>query len=337
MNWFQLNLRKLMWFGLALMLPLLSLNMQRKPFESAWYDQPFHLLVGGVQNVFFMFSDGVRGTTAEYLNLLDIKAENARLKSANAELLARLTQYDELSKENSRLAGLLDFREKTKMELMAAEVVSRDILADHSTVRINKGTHHGLRGGQAVLTTDGVAGYIYRPESFSSLVLLVTDRYAVVDGIVSRSRARGIVEGKSRNMSALRYVERFEDVKVGDTVVTSGLDNIFPKGLPIAVVESVDMPSSSVSLKVDLRPVVDPDKIEEVFIVLNAANEDLTDRYQVAANTTAPAAASLSPPSALEAAPAPTSATPVPTAVVPTPTPPKKPVPSTATTGTAAQ
>lgn len=295
MNWFQLNLRKLMWFGLALMLPLLSLNMQRKPFESAWYDQPFHLLVGGVQNLFFIFSDGVRGTTGEYLNLLDIKAENARLKSANAELLTRLTQYDELVKENSRLAGLLDFREKSKMELVAAEVVSRDILADHSTVRINKGTHHGLRSGQAVMTVDGVAGYIYRPENFSSLVLLVTDRYAVVDGIVSRSRARGIVEGKSRNMSALRYVERFEDVKVGDMVVTSGLDNIFPKGLPIAVVESVDMPSSSVSLKVDLRPVVDPDKIEEVFVVLNAANQDLTERYQVAANTTAPEAALLAP------------------------------------------
>lgn len=284
MNWFQLNLRKLMWFGLALMLPLLSLNMQRKAFESTWYDQPFHLLVGGVQNVFFMFSDGVRGTTAEYLNLLEIKADNERLRRENSELLTRLTQYDELAKENARLAGLLDFREKSKMELVAAEVVSRDLLTDHSTVRINKGTHHGLRAGQAVLTVDGVAGYVYRPESFSSMVLLITDRYAVVDGIVSRSRARGIVEGKSPTMSTLRYVERFEDVKVGDMVVTSGLDNIFPKGLPVAVVESVDMPSSSVSLKVDMRPVVDPDKIEEVFIVLNAAHEDLTERYQVAAN-----------------------------------------------------
>lgn len=313
MNWFQLNLRKLMWFGLALMLPLLSLNMQRKAFESAWYDQPFHLLVGGVQNLFFMFSDGVRGTTAEYLNLLDIKAENARLKRENAELLTRLTQYDELAKENARLAGLLDFRGKTKMELVAAEVVSRDLLADHSTVRINKGTHHGLRAGQAVLTVDGAAGYIYRPESFSSLVLLVTDRYAVVDGIVSRSRARGIVEGKSPTMSTLRYVERFEDVKVGDMVVTSGLDNIFPKGLPIAVVESVDMPSSSVSLKVDLRPVVDPDKIEEVFVVLNAANEDMTGRYQVAAHASeAPEAALLAPATAAgmaaPSAPAPSEA-----------------------------
>lgn len=279
MNWFQLNLRKLMWMGLALMLPLLSLNMQRKAFESTWYDQPFQLLVGGVQNLFFIFSDGVRGTTSEYVNLLNIKSEIQNLKKNNAELLARMTLYEELQKENARLSALLEFKEKTKMELIGAQVVSHDLLADHSTLRINKGTHHGLQAGQAVLAVDGVVGYVYRPEAFSSLVLLVTDRYAVVDGIVSRSRARGIVEGKSPTSSALRYVERSEDVKVGDVVVTSGLDNIFPKGFPIAVVENVEAKNSAVSLKVDLRPVVDPDKIEEVFVILNAAHEDYSTRF----------------------------------------------------------
>lgn len=281
MNGFQLNLRKLMWLALALMLPLLSLNMQRKAFESNWYDQPFHLLVGGVQNLFFVFSDGVRGTTSEYINLLDLKANSEALRKTNSELLTRLALYDELLKENSRLAALLDFREKTKMQLIAAQVVSRDLLADHSTLRINKGTHHGLKAGQAVLTVDGAAGYIYKPESFSSLVLLITDRYAVIDGIVSRSRARGLVEGKSPTSSALRYVEKSEDVVVGDIVVTSGLDNIFPKGFPVAVVENVEARNSSVSLRVDLRPIVDPDKIEEVFVVLNAANQDFSDRYAV--------------------------------------------------------
>lgn len=282
MNWFQLNLRKLMWLGLALMLPLLSLNMQRKPFESAWYDQPFQLLAGGMQNLFFSFSDGVRGSTSEYLNLLNIKKDIERLKSENAELLTRLQLYEELQKENSRLAGLLDFRAKTKMKLLGAQVISRDLLSDHSTLRINKGTHHGLESGQAVLTTEGVVGYVYRPEAFSSHILLITDRYAVVDGIVSRSRARGIVEGKTPSTAALRYVERSEDVKAGDLVVTSGLDNIFPKGFPVAVVESVESKNSSVSLRVDLKPVVDPNKIEEVFVILDAANEDLTSRFSVA-------------------------------------------------------
>lgn len=279
MNWFHFKWRNLFLFGLGVILPLMSLNMEQKPGDSGWYNQPLQWMAGLSQHGLFFFSDGVRGTASEYLNLLNIKAENRKLSSEVKELKARMLLYDELELENLRLNNLLDFKAQTKMELTAAKVISRDLLTDHSTVRINKGSHHGLRSGQAVISTDGVVGYIFRPEAFSSLVLLITDRYAVVDGILSRSRARGIVEGKSPTTCSLRYVERNEDVKIGDLVVTSGLDNIFPKGFPIAIVESVENRTSSVSLKVDLRPVVDPDKVEEVFIVLNAGYEDFGNRF----------------------------------------------------------
>jgi len=124
-----------------------------------------------------------------------------------------------------------------------------------------------------------VLGYIFKPEPFTAHVMLITDRYAVVDGIVQRTRARGIVEGKSQKGCSLKYVERTEDVKEGDLVVTGGLDNIFPKGFPVAVVESVERKTFSVSLKVDLRPVVDPYKVEEVFVVVDAAKEDFGEKY----------------------------------------------------------
>lgn len=109
--------------------------------------------------------------------------------------------------------------------------------------------------------------------------MLITDRYAVVDGIVQRTRAHGIVEGKSQSSCALKYVERTEDVNEGDLVVTGGLDNIFPKGFPVAIVESVERKTFSVSLKVDLRPVVDPYKVEEVFIITDSAKEDFGDKF----------------------------------------------------------
>lgn len=261
------------------MLPLLSLNMEQKPFDSSWFNQPFHWLAGGVQQAFFLFTEGIRGTTAEYLNLINIKSENHKLLDEVSQLRARLQAFDELERENGRLNSLLDFKSHTKMDLVAAKVISRDLLTDHSTIRINKGKHHGLKSGQAVISVDGVVGYVFRPEAFSSLVLLITDRYSVVPGIVARSRANGIVEGKSSGSCALRYVEKSEDVKAGDVVVTSGLDNIFPKGFPVATVEAVESRSYSVSMRVDLRPVVDPSKVEEVFVILNAANDDLTERY----------------------------------------------------------
>ncbi len=231
--------------------------------------------------MFFSFSDGVRGTTSLYLDLINIKRESAKLADKNNELQARLVANEELKKENDRLTALLDFKQQTKMELVAARVMSKDLMSDHLTIQIDKGTHHGLKAGQAVITTEGAVGYIFRPEAFSAQVLLITDRYSVVDGIISRSRARGIVEGKNQSTCALKYVEKSEDIQVGDLVVTSGIDNIFPKGFPIAKVELVESKSYSVSMKVELRPVVDPDKIEEVFVIRNAAFEDRTPKVSL--------------------------------------------------------
>lgn len=286
MSWFHLNFRKVAALLMAFSLPLLSLNLEQRPAKSAWFDQPFHWLAGGIQQGFFLFSDGVRGTTSEYLNLLSIKGENRRLTDEINGLRARHQLFEELQRENARLSELLDFRARSRMQLVAARVISRDLLTDHSTIRINKGRHHGLQEGQAVISVDGAVGYVFRPEAFSSLVLLVTDRYSVVDGIVVRSRARGIVEGKSSGSCTLRYVEKAEDVKPGDLVVTSGLDNIFPKGFPVAVVESVESSSFAVSFKVALRPVIESSKIEEVFVILNAANEDFSDRLNISATET---------------------------------------------------
>lgn len=278
MNFLNFDLKKVLSFLFILALPLVSINMQQKPRVYAWYDKPFSFLASITQSAFFSFSDGVRSNTQLYLDLVNIKRENSTLKSQNNELLTRLEAQAELTKENERLNQLLDFKNKSKMELIAARIMSKDLVSDHNTIQINKGTHDGIKTGQAVITVGGVVGYIFKPGTFTSQVLLVTDRYSVVDGVIARSRARGIVEGKSASSCILRYVEKSEDVQPGDLVVTSGLDNIFPKGFPIAVVDSVENKTYSVSLKVELKPVVDPDKIEEVFVILNAANEDLSDR-----------------------------------------------------------
>lgn len=281
MNFLNFNLKKVLSFLFVLSLPLASINMQRKPWAQGWYDQPFSFLASVTQSAFFSFSDGVRSNTQMYLDLINIKKENLRLKSENNELLARLEAHGELEKENQRLNALLEFKNRTKMELVGARVMSKDLVSDHNTIQINKGTHHGLKAGQAVITVGGVVGHIFKPGTFTSQVLLITDRYSVVDGIIARSRSRGIVEGRNASTCALRYVEKSEDVQPGDLVVTSGLDNIFPKGFPVAVVESVENKSFSVSLKVELKPVVDPDKIEEVFVIMNATNEDLSDRISM--------------------------------------------------------
>ncbi len=278
MNFLNFDFKKTIVIICLLTLPLVSINSQKNPLDQGWFNQPFSFLASLVQVGFYGFSEGVRGTTSLYLNLINIKKDNQRLLRDNHELQSRLEALFELENENQRLNQLLDFKSHTKMNLTAARIMSKDISLDHNTIQIDKGTQHGLKSGQAVITVNGVVGYIFKPGLMTSQVLLITDRFAVVDGIISRSRARGIVEGKSKTHCTLRYVEKSEDVQPGDVVVTSGLDNIFPKGFPVAVIESIESKSYMSSLKIDLRPVVDPDKIEEVFIINDAKNEDLTPK-----------------------------------------------------------
>ncbi len=289
MNFLNINLKKLITILFVISLPLVSINTQQNTLNTGWYDRPFSFLASMTQQGFYAFSDGVRSTTLLYLDLINLKRESARLKSENFELLTRLEAMAELKSENNRLHLLFDFKTASKMDLIAARIMSKDLVSDHNTIQINKGTRHGLKSGQAVITVHGVVGYIFKPEPFTSQVLLITDRYSVVDGIISRSRARGIVEGKNNSSCAMRYVEKSEDVKEGDIIVTSGLDNIFPKGFPVATVVAVENKAFSVSLKVDLKPIVDPDKIEEVFVVLNAANEDMSEKMALNTETSNPA------------------------------------------------
>ncbi|MBL7543405.1 MAG: rod shape-determining protein MreC [Bdellovibrionaceae bacterium] len=260
-------------------MPLITINMEEKQNDSEWFKQPFSWLAGHFQDFFYTYSQGVKNTTGQYLNLIQIKKQNENLKNQNQELTTRLLKFEEVNQENSRLKQLLAFRESTKMDLLAAQVIARDLIPDHSTITINKGTVDGLKEGQAVMTLQGALGYVFKPQQKTSHILLMTDRYAVIDGIIQRSRAHGIVEGKGKTGAVLKYVERTEDVRPGDLVVTGGLDNIFPKGFPVAIVESAEKKQISVSLKVDLKPLVDSDKVEEVFVILNAKNEDISEVF----------------------------------------------------------
>ncbi len=278
MNFLNFNFKKALILIFALSLPLISINVEQKRSSTVWFAQPLSFLTESVQYLFFSLSSGVKSTTAEYVNLLKIKAENKRLLTEMNDLKARMQVFQENQTELERLKNLIDFQKNTKMDLIPAQVVGRELVPDHRTITINKGTHHGIKNLQAVITVSGAVGYIFRPEKFTSHVMLMTDRYSVIDALIQKTRSHGIVEGQGKNMGVLQYVDRTEDVKAGDLIVTGGLDNIFPKGFPLGVVTDVERKSHTASLAIKIRPVVESEKIEEVFVVQNAAQEDFFDR-----------------------------------------------------------
>lgn len=241
--------------------------MQRNPGEAAWYTQPFTWTFSLIHSGYSGFSQSVRSTAGLYLDLWDIKKEIAELKKENSRLKVQQITFSNIKKENQRLRGLLKFQSDQKDSFVPAEVIGHDIIGDRDTLMINRGTQHGIKPGQAVISTTGVVGYILSPHTLTSEVLTATDRYAVIDGIVERSRARGIVEGTNKGFCQLRYLERADDVRVGDLVVTSGIGKYFPKGFPIGVVSQVKKSQYGVSQEVDINPVVNTRQLEEVFVI----------------------------------------------------------------------
>lgn len=271
MNFFRFDLKKLFIFALLILLPVFSLSLL-KPGDRLWIFRPLSNVTGFVQGLFVTFSETIQDTTGRYLNLVAINKEIADLQNENAKLKAEVMRFSEVEKENGRLNDILQFTQAADMKLVPAQVIGIDIFAERASIRINRGTKHGVQKGQAVITKQAAVGYILEAGDTSSLILVLTDRYAVIDSIIQNSRARGIVEGSGPDSCILKYLQRSDEVQVGDIVVTSGLDNIFPKGLPIARVKNVSRRKSEISPFIELTPMIDVSRLDEVFVVHTVSN-----------------------------------------------------------------
>jgi rod shape-determining protein MreC len=267
---FEIDFKKFVLVAIILALPLISINIERRDAgASKWYQQPFLIIVNPIQEFFTNFAQGVSHTTAFYVNLLGVKRENRELKEQLSQYKEQVAQDVELRLEFERLRKLLDFQQTSPSKLSGSQVVGVDLWSsnEYSSLKISKGSADGLKKGMAVITREGVVGYLLNVSPHYSTVLVLTDRNAVIDSLIQRTRARGIIEGLGRDLCHIKYLQRTDDVQVGDTVVT-GFDGIFPKGFPIGTVTKVSKKAFGVTQTVEMRPVVDVSRLEEVFVVL---------------------------------------------------------------------
>lgn len=219
------------------------------------------------QNIVFNFSGEVVKTTNTYINLLSVKKDNQKLKSENMKLLSELNTLGELNLENKRLKALLNFVETQPLKMVAAQVIGTDLNTGFQSLVINKGSSHGLKKWNGVISPEGVVGYIVEIGEHTAKVLLATDQSATIDAIVQRSRARGIISGFTNDFCLLKYLDKKEDISKDDIIVTSGRFGFFPKGFPIGKVYKLRAYRSSVSSTAIIKPSVDFNKLEEVLVL----------------------------------------------------------------------
>jgi len=209
----------------------------------------------------------VRRVWSGYIGLRHVKQENDALKRDLAAAQIAAQEQRALASRARGLEKLLELRDRTSLQTTAAEIIGTAPTQDFRTVTIDKGTRDGLRPDMAVIAPAGVVGRIVVPSARSAKVQLLVDRNAAAGAIVERSRAQGVVVGAGGDRLEMEYVSEVYDLVVGDVVVTSGIDGIYPKGFVIGRIETVDR-SGGAYKRIVVRPAVDFNGLEEVLVVV---------------------------------------------------------------------
>jgi rod shape-determining protein MreC len=219
-----------------------------------------------LQRVVSGASRAVGGVWRDAAALFRRRAELDWMEQRIATLEEQTVRLEEVERENARLRDLLAFRERLAGDVVAAAVVGRDATGLARTLTIDRGERDGVVKGAAVLAPAGVVGQVFLASAHAARVLLITDHNSGIDAVVQRTRARGIVEGTLTEGCGLKFVKRTEDLQTGDVVVTSGVDGIFPRGLPIGQLTSVDKRGQGLFQYATVRPFVDFDRLVEVLV-----------------------------------------------------------------------
>ena len=210
---------------------------------------------------------GIRQVWNGYVGLRNLKAENDELKRQLAAIQVAAQEQRALADRAAGFEKLLELRDRVKLQTTAAEIIGAAAAPDFRTLTIDKGTRDGLRPDMAVIAPAGVVGRIVMPSARAAKVQLLIDRNAAAGAIIERSRAQGVVVGSGEDRLRMENVSEASDIVVGDVVVTSGIEGIYPKGFIIGRVDTVEKNGPSYR-NITVKPAVDFASLEEVLVVV---------------------------------------------------------------------
>jgi rod shape-determining protein MreC len=211
--------------------------------------------------------NGLRDIWDGYFALIGVQRENEILRSQLDKLGMQLDKQTEDIHEVQRLRALLSLRDSITGKTVAARVIGRDT-SQAQTITIDKGRSHGIETDSAVITPQGVVGRVISAGNFFSIVQLILDTQSGVGVLVQSSRLQGIVRGMGSNELDLDYIDNDNEIKEGDEFITSGMDRIYPKGLPVGTITSIG-PRAGLFKTVRVRPAADFGRLEEVLCFID--------------------------------------------------------------------
>lgn len=203
-----------------------------------------------------------------YLAVVSVGEENDRLRQRIATLADENLQLREALLATGRLESVLATQQEVGLPMQPAVVVGQDPSLWFHSVVLDRGRQHGVLRGMPVLTDEGVVGVVSAASEHASRAMLLLDRQTALDGLVQRSRTRGIVRGMGSDSLLFEYDAREPALRVGDVVITSGIGGVHPKGLRVGEVVSVDAAGRGLLQQASIRPAVNFSRLEQAYVLL---------------------------------------------------------------------
>lgn len=252
-------------------LALFSLHLaltDRKEIERGYVLKEFLSITATPLQKFLLGAKGsISGVWSGYINLAGTKVENDGLKKRIVELETENTGLREEIRLNSRLQELADFKKALPYETIITDMVGYNMELWARTVTIDKGKAEGIEKDRAVISPFGVVGRIIHVNNHTARVLLNTDLRSNIDVLVERTRVKGVIEGDGANGLVLKYIRQADDVALGDTIITSGISGVFPKGLVVGTVTEIKKGQDNFFSHIAVTPRADVMRLEEVMVL----------------------------------------------------------------------
>ena len=233
-----------------------------------------------------------RNMWRNYFALRGTRKDNEDLRRENDALKLRVAQLEGKAGEADRLAGLLHFRQsQADVPMVAARVIGGSAGTASQTIELDRGEKDGIRRNMGVITPDGVVGKIIEAYPNTSQVLLLTDKESGVGAKLADSGIQSPVGGVGERLLAMKYIPNEDDVNMGARVVTSGMDRIFPRDLPVGTIAEIKPGNPFKQIRI--KPAANLEKLEEVLVLLTL--HPLKEPEDMAAKPAAPAESNSAP------------------------------------------
>jgi len=237
----------------------------------------------------------IRNTWRHYFALQNTTRENEEIHRENDTLKLQLSQLQGKAAEADRLAALLNFREShAEVPMIAARVIGVSAGTASLTIQLDRGERDGIRKNMGVITPDGVVGKVVETYPNAAQVLLLTDKESGVGAMMADSRIQSPVGGQGEPLLVMKYVPNDDTVNVGERVITSGMDRIFPRDLPVGTVTEIK--SGNPFKQIRIKPAANLERLEEVLVLKTLRPlETKTEENPADAKPAAPSAATPPP------------------------------------------